>query len=108
MCGIAGFIDLSKETSNEVLVCMRDSLIHRGPDAGGEYFLESDSFSLGLAHRRLSIIDTSALANQPVHYEHLSMVFNGEIYNYKELKQKLTSAGYSFKTNSDTEVVLLA
>ena len=108
MCGIAGFIDLSKETSNEVLVGMRDSLIHRGPDAGGEYFLESDSFSLGLAHRRLSIIDTSALANQPVHYEHLSMVFNGEIYNYKEIKEKLTSAGYSFNTNSDTEVVLLA
>ena len=108
MCGIAGFIDLSKQTSNEVLVGMRDSLSHRGPDAAGEYFFDSDAFSLGLAHRRLSIIDTSALSNQPVHFEHLSMVFNGEIYNYKELKQKLTSAGYSFKTNSDTEVVLLA
>jgi asparagine synthase (glutamine-hydrolysing) len=108
MCGIAGFIDLSKQTSNEVLVGMRDSLSHRGPDAAGEYFLDSDVFSLGLAHRRLSIIDTSSLSNQPVHFEHLSMVFNGEIYNYKELKEKLTSAGYSFKTNSDTEVVLLA
>ncbi|MEY4126717.1 MAG: hypothetical protein RL737_906 [Bacteroidota bacterium] len=108
MCGIAGFIDLSKQTSNEMLVGMRDSLTHRGPDAAGEYFFDSDAFSLGLAHRRLSIIDTSALSNQPVHFEHLSMVFNGEIYNYKELKQKLTSAGYSFKTNSDTEVVLLA
>jgi asparagine synthase (glutamine-hydrolysing) len=108
MCGIAGFIDLSKQTSNEVLVGMRDSLSHRGPDAAGEYFFDSDAFSLGLAHRRLSIIDTSVLSNQPVHFEHLSMVFNGEIYNYKELKEKLTSAGYSFKTNSDTEVVLLA
>lgn len=108
MCGIAGFIDLSKQTSNEVLVGMRDSLSHRGPDAAGEYFLDSDVFSLGLAHRRLSIIDTSSLSNQPVHFEHLSVVFNGEIYNYKELKEKLTSAGYSFKTNSDTEVVLLA
>lgn len=108
MCGIAGFIDLSKQTSNEMLVGMRDSLTHRGPDAAGVYFFDSDAFSLGLAHRRLSIIDTSALSNQPVHFEHLSMVFNGEIYNYKELKQKLTSAGYSFKTNSDTEVVLLA
>ena len=108
MCGIAGFIDLTKQTSNEVLVGMRDSLSHRGPDAAGEYFLDSDAFSLGLAHRRLSIIDTSNLSNQPVHFEHLSLVFNGEIYNYKELKEKLTSAGYSFKTNSDTEVVLLA
>jgi asparagine synthase (glutamine-hydrolysing) len=108
MCGIAGFIDLSKQTSNEVLVGMRDTLTHRGPDAAGEYFFNSDAFSLGLAHRRLSIIDTSALSNQPVHFEHLSMVFNGEIYNYKDLKEKLTSAGYSFKTNSDTEVVLLA
>ncbi|MEY3048875.1 MAG: hypothetical protein RL365_913 [Bacteroidota bacterium] len=108
MCGIAGFIDLSKQTSNEVLVGMRDSLSHRGPDAAGECFFDSDAFSLGLAHRRLSIIDTSVLSNQPVHFEHLSMVFNGEIYNYKELKEKLTSAGYSFKTNSDTEVVLLA
>ena len=108
MCGIAGFIDLTKQTSNEVLVGMRDSLSHRGPDAEGEYFFESDAFSLGLAHRRLSIIDTSSLSNQPVHFEHLSMVFNGEIYNYKELKEKLTSVGYSFKTNSDTEVVLFA
>ena len=108
MCGIAGFIDLSKQTSSEVLVGMRDSLSHRGPDAAGEYFLDSDVFSLGLAHRRLSIIDTSSLSNQPVHFEHLSIVFNGEIYNYKELKEKLTSAGYSFKTNSDTEVVLLS
>jgi asparagine synthase (glutamine-hydrolysing) len=108
MCGITGFIDLSKQTSNEVLVGMRDSLTHRGPDAAGEYFFNSDAFSLGLAHRRLSIIDTSSLSNQPVHFEHLSMVFNGEIYNYKDLKEKLTSAGYSFKTNSDTEVVLLA
>jgi asparagine synthase (glutamine-hydrolysing) len=108
MCGIAGFIDLTKQTSNEVLVGMRDSLSHRGPDAAGEYFFDSDAFSLGLAHRRLSIIDTSTLSNQPVHFEHLSMVFNGEIYNYKEIKEKLISAGYSFKTNSDTEVVLLA
>jgi asparagine synthase (glutamine-hydrolysing) len=61
MCGIAGFIDLTKQTSDEVLVGMRDSLSHRGPDATGEYFLDSDAFSLGLAHRRLSIIDTSTL-----------------------------------------------
>ena len=108
MCGIAGFIDLTKQTSTDVLIGMRDSLTHRGPDAGAEYFLNSDSFSVGLAHRRLSIIDTSTSANQPLHFQHLSMVFNGEIYNYKEIKEKLSSAGYSFKTNSDSEVVLLA
>ena len=99
MCGIAGFIDLTKQTSTDVLIGMRDSLTHRGPDAGAEYFLNSDSFSVGLAHRRLSIIDTSASANQPLHFQHLSMVFNGEIYNYREIKEELSSAGYSFKTN---------
>lgn len=108
MCGITGFIDLSKRTSPDVLVGMRDSLIHRGPDAGGEYFFNTQSFSLGLAHRRLSIIDTTNHANQPMHYEELSMVFNGEIYNYKEIKKALIEAGYSFRTQSDSEVVILA
>ncbi len=108
MCGITGFIDLSKRTSPDVLVGMRDSLIHRGPDAGGEYFFNHQSFSLGLAHRRLSIIDTTNHANQPMHYEELSMVFNGEIYNYQEIKKALVEAGYSFRTQSDSEVVILA
>lgn len=108
MCGITGFIDLSKRTSPDVLVGMRDSLIHRGPDAGGEFFFNTQSFSLGLAHRRLSIIDTTNHANQPMHYKELSMVFNGEIYNYKEIKKSLIEAGYTFRTQSDSEVVILA
>jgi asparagine synthase (glutamine-hydrolysing) len=108
MCGIAGFIDLSKRTSTDVLLGMRDSLMHRGPDAGGEYFYDSHTFSLGLAHRRLSIIDTTDFANQPMHYEELSMVFNGELYNYQEIRETLVKAGYSFRTQSDSEVVLLA
>jgi asparagine synthase (glutamine-hydrolysing) len=108
MCGIAGFIDLSKRTATDVLLGMRDSLIHRGPDAGGEYFYDSQTFSLGLAHRRLSIIDTTDFANQPMHYEELSMVFNGELYNYQEIRETLVKAGYSFRTQSDSEVVLLA
>jgi asparagine synthase (glutamine-hydrolysing) len=108
MCGITGFIDLSKRTSSEVLLSMRDSLMHRGPDAGGEYFFDSQPFSLGLAHRRLSIIDTTDGANQPMHYEELSMVFNGELYNYQEIREILVKAGYSFRTQSDSEVVLLA
>ena len=108
MCGIAGFIDLSKRTSTDVLLGMRDSLMHRGPDAGGEYFYDSQMFSLGLAHRRLSIIDTTDFANQPMHYEELSMVFNGELYNYQEIRETLVKAGYSFRTQSDSEVVLLA
>lgn len=108
MCGITGFIDLKKQTTHEILLSMSDSLIHRGPDAEGSYFLDAEGFSIGMAHQRLAIIDTTNLANQPMYFEHLSMVFNGEIYNYKTIKEKLVAAGYTFQTNSDSEVVLMA
>jgi len=102
MCGINGFNFVNKK----ILKQMNDSLRHRGPDAEGSYF--DDGISLG--HRRLSVIDLSENGAQPMTYTHgertATIVFNGEIYNYKEIREKLKKVGYKFKSNSDTEVIL--
>lgn len=82
----------------------RDTLIHRGPDAQNSVFLENDT--LGLGHTRLSIIDLSSRSDQPMRDGSLRVIFNGEIYNYPELKTHLTSVGAKFRTTSDTEVLL--
>lgn len=105
MCGITGFWNKNrKPASAEVLREMRDSMFHRGPDAGGEYF-EDD---LALGHRRLSILDLSEGANQPFHSPcgRFHLVFNGEIFNYQEFYPELRIKGFSFHTTSDTEVLL--
>lgn len=105
MCGISGVINkLSKPIDKDRLIAMRDSLTHRGPDAAGIHI----NNNIGLAHRRLSIIDLDESSNQPFHSQcgRYSMVFNGEIFNYKELKSNLTQKGIQFVTNSDTEVLL--
>lgn len=85
---------------------MNDSLEHRGPDNGN--LLLNKNFSLG--HRRLSIIDLSDDGNQPMNYKHngenLTIVFNGELYNYQSIKERLENRGHKFKSNSDTEVIL--
>lgn len=83
---------------------MTDILSHRGPDDEGIFC--DDRVSLG--HRRLSIIDTSNRGHQPMQFEHLQIVFNGEIYNYQELRAELKTAGYQFQSDSDTEVLLKA
>lgn len=105
MCGIAGIFnfDLDKGISQEVLKKMADTISHRGPDGEG-YMI--DSF-IGLAHRRLSIIDLSG-GEQPMYNERkdICIVFNGEIYNYIELRSELRDLGHSFRTNSDTEVII--
>jgi asparagine synthase (glutamine-hydrolysing) len=108
MCGIAGIISTNKEKVHQhSLKRMADSLAHRGPD--GEGFWINKNNNIGLAHRRLSIIDLSDAAAQPMHFlERYSIVYNGEIYNFKELKYDLKKQGYHFKTESDTEVVLAA
>ena len=102
MCGITGYISKSKNKEKN-LNKMMDRIIHRGPDAGGKYI--DDDIALG--HRRLSIIDLEG-GSQPMfnHDKSLVIVFNGEIYNYKELKNDLKKLGYKFDTSSDTEVLL--
>jgi asparagine synthase (glutamine-hydrolysing) len=108
MCGINGFVSLS--TSRD-LICnlqkMNNLIIHRGPDEFGEFLLKEDNYSIGMAMRRLSIIDLDS-GNQPMYSEDQSIVivFNGEIYNFQTLKEELIIQGIVFQTNSDTEVIL--
>lgn len=107
MCGIAGFFNVSKSVrfDSELLKRMGDAVTHRGPDGDG-LFTDADA-GVGLAHRRLSIIDLSG-GHQPMTNEDQSLwiIFNGEIYNFQELREELLSKGYRFKTRSDTEVIL--
>ena len=96
MCGIAGFIhfDRQREANNHLLKKMTDSLQHRGPDGEGFYINKN----VGLGHRRLSIIDLDT-GDQPIHNEDktIAVVFNGEIYNYIELRTELKSFGHQFR-----------
>ncbi len=102
MCGIVGFVNKDK-SKKKIIKKMADRIIHRGPDAEG-YYTDGD---VALGHRRLSIIDLSNGA-QPMYNDdkNIVIVFNGEIYNYIELTSELKKAGYKFKTNCDTEVIL--
>jgi asparagine synthase (glutamine-hydrolysing) len=106
MCGIAGFCDYSNKSSEEVLTNMMNSIRHRGPNDSGISFKQYDDKQIGLGHRRLSIIDLSSCGHQPMNYEHFEIVFNGEIYNYLEIRKELEQHGYKFKSHSDTEVIL--
>lgn len=106
MCGITGFIDFSKRSSTDILRKMTDVIQHRGPDSGDYFFEEHDGFQIGLGHRRLSIIDLHAAANQPMFFKDWVIVFNGEIYNFAEIRTELEKKGRLFSTNSDTEVIL--
>lgn len=101
MCGITGFI--SKDLEKKELELMTNALSHRGPDAEGYYFNPENG--VGLGHRRLSILDLSNTANQPIysHCGNFIIVFNGEVYNFKELARELDIVP---KTNSDTEIIL--
>lgn len=106
MCGIAGIFNYhsDKKVSHDTLAAMNQHMQSRGPDGAGIWL--NNNKSVGLAHRRLSIIDLSQMANQPLHDETLSIVFNGEIYNYKILRDQLIQKNHQFKTHSDTEVLL--
>lgn len=108
MCGIAGYVPKNDkyQTSMELVKRMTDSLIHRGPDAEGQWC--DDHVALG--HRRLSIIDLDRCSNQPMisHDGKYVITYNGEIYNYIEIRKELQKKGAIFKTNSDTEVILEA
>ncbi len=106
MCGICGIFSWSPPPDRDVLQKMNDRQIHRGPDAEG-LFLNGP---IGLAHRRLSIIDLRDTANQPLadSEKNTQIIFNGEIYNYLEIRKDLESRGARFRTESDTEVLLEA
>ncbi|MEI4197525.1 asparagine synthase (glutamine-hydrolyzing) [Roseovarius sp. E0-M6] len=111
MCGISGALSLSPEKDVPALVqAIVEDQRPRGPDAQAVQTYASPEFRLALGHNRLSIIDLSEEANQPMLSEDgsLVMVFNGEIYNYIELRAELEAAGYRFSTNSDSEVLLTA
>jgi asparagine synthase (glutamine-hydrolysing) len=107
MCGIAGFVNFSGEPgSRDVLKSMTDVIAHRGPDGEGQ----SVNGPAGLGHRRLAIIDLSEAAAQPMTTEdgRFTISYNGEVYNFRELRKELAKAGCSFRSQSDTEVVLNA
>ena len=106
MCGIAGCYQ--QADGRKVADVMTDRIAHRGPDAGGVWSHEDERVSIHLGHRRLSIIDLSTAADQPLRKGGLSLVYNGELYNYRELRAELRAAGATFVTSSDTEVVLEA
>jgi asparagine synthase (glutamine-hydrolysing) len=105
MCGIVGIIKKSMLVSQEELISMNNSQIHRGPDGEGYYINKN----LGIAHRRLSIIDVEN-GYQPMFSDDKQIVitYNGELYNFKEIKNTLINLNYTFKTESDTEVIIYA
>ena len=105
MCGISIIIDKSNRSVNTDLIkSFNDKVSHRGPDDEGYYF--GSNFALG--HRRLSILDLSSAGHQPMQRDHLCITYNGEIYNYIELRNELIELGHSFTSGSDTEVILAA
>ena len=108
MCGIAGIVHHRRTTAvdHAELIRLRDAQAHRGPDGAGEWF--DPSGRIGLGHRRLSIIDLSEAGHQPMSTPdgRLQIVFNGEIYNFPELRLELELDGVVFRSHSDTEVIL--
>lgn len=106
MCRIVGIKKVKQKVKTELLNQMRDSLAHGGPDASNSYI--SPDGLLGLGHRRLSILDLSEAGNQPMFYKHWVVVFNGEIYNFMDIRKELEQLGINFSTGSDTEMLIKA
>ena len=106
MCGIAGTLNF--KTTNEDLIIINESILNRGPDGSG--YLNIDEFNLKLFHTRLAITDFTKKGEQPFTSQNkrFIIIFNGEIYNYKDLKKKLFDEGVYFQSSSDTEVLIEA
>lgn len=108
MCRITGFIDFNYKGEydiSKILKSMGDTMIHGGPDDAGIYI---DHFSVALGHRRLSIIDLSPAGHQPMEFDNLVITYNGEVYNFKDIRRELEQYGYKFQSSSDTEIILKA
>ena len=103
MCGFVGFV-AKTENKKEILNRMMDRIIHRGPDMAGDY-IDGD---VALGFRRLSILDLSEAGRQPMTSEdgNVTITFNGEIYNFMDIRRELEEKGYNFKSNCDTEALL--
>ena len=108
MCGIAGFIDFHKISNRSNIQSMIEPLDHRGPDGEGTSLLKSKNATIGFGHKRLSIIDLNQTGKQPMTLSHLHITYNGEIYNYQEIKNELLELGHRFNGKSDTEMILHA
>ncbi|NNC94097.1 MAG: asparagine synthetase B, partial [Chitinophagales bacterium] len=108
MCGISGILSLNGSPVEKAIIqTMSEKLRHRGPDNAGLYF--SEDGMVGLAHRRLAVIDLSPEGHQPMSFQKRYWItYNGEIYNYKEIREFLSSKGFKFQSDSDTEVLLAA
>jgi asparagine synthase (glutamine-hydrolysing) len=110
MCGITGFCDFNRKLNREHLNKATQELKHRGPDSGDTAFFETGSAAIGFGHRRLSILDITNNGCQPMYSDDKSVVIilNGEVYNFKEVRKDLIDLGYSFHSDSDTEVIIKA
>jgi len=111
MCGISGFAATGDTTgARELLEAMNERLRHRGPDDGGVWLCGAGDVRVGLASRRLSIIDLSPRGHMPMSSAdgRLHITYNGEVYNFREVRRELESLGHAFRSDTDTEVVLAA
>ena len=106
MCGVSGVIKKNKVSLEKELKSLVDWNSHRGPDNSNLEITSCSNFFIGLGHNRLSILDLTNKANQPMKFNHLMISYNGEIYNFKSIKNDLEKFGYIFETESDTEVIL--
>ena len=108
MCGIVGLVSTTPVADRSRLELARDTIVHRGPDSAGVWW--SADQRIGFAHRRLAIIDLSPAGHQPMESPERDtvIVFNGEIYNYQDLRRELQQKGHVFRSQSDTEVILAA
>src|SRR5437660_9975065 len=110
MCGIAGFVDTTGSLGAEALATASQAIAHRGPDDAGLQIVSSGNQQVGLANRRLAILDLSPAGHQPM-YDPLTgnwIVYNGEVYNFREVRARLEADGVGFTSQCDTEVILKA
>lgn len=105
MCGLVGYVGPTPPVDRARLAHMRDTLAHRGPDDADLWTTTDDGCAVGLAHRRLAIVDLSVAGRQPMARDGLRVVFNGEIYSHRALRQRLEADGARFTTETDTEVL---